>query len=99
MFLSLSEVKSHLIVDETFTADDNYLVSLIVTAEATVENIMDRQLSDLQEDGLLPTPILHAIKLLVANWYENREPLSSTNLHKNAYGVEPLLGRYKKYTY
>ena len=54
MFLSLSDVKSHLIIDETFTADDNYLVSLIVTAEATVENIMDRQLSDLQEVGIMP---------------------------------------------
>ena len=90
-------MKEHLILDASFTLDDNYLFSLIETAESILEMKLGCKLSEISPDGLLPTPLCHAIKLLVSNWYENREPLSSQNLYKNAFGIEFLISPYKKY--
>ena len=97
MYISLSDIKEHLILDDSFNSDDNYLISLISVAEAAIENVINQPLQDISDDGILPTPINHCIKLLVANYYENREPLSSNNLYNNAYGLEYLMNPYKKY--
>ena len=88
MYISLSDIKEHLILDASFTSDDNYLISLISVAETAIENVINQQLEDIEKDGSLPSPILHCIKLLVANYYENREPLSSNNLYNNIYGLD-----------
>lgn len=59
MFLSLEEVKKHLNLDDYFTADDNYILSLITVAEEIVQKHIDCKYSDItKEDGELPTPLL-----------------------------------------
>ena len=91
-------MKEHLILDASFNLDDNYIIGLIDVAESCIENVLDNKLINIANDGVLPSPIQHAIKLLVANLYENREPLSSTQLYKNALSYEYLLSTYKNYS-
>ena len=75
MYLDLSQVKKHILVDETFTDDDNYIQSLMDVAEASVSKHIDCPLACIeQEDGTLPPPVVHAMMLMVGNLYANREP-------------------------
>ena len=75
MYLELSQVKKHILVDETFTDDDNYIQSLMDVAEASVSKHIDCPLACIeQEDGTLPPPVVHAMMLMVGNLYSNREP-------------------------
>ena len=76
MYLELSQVKKHILVDETFTDDDNYIQSLMDVAEASVSKHIDCPLACIeQEDGKLPPPVVHAMLLIVGNLYANREPV------------------------
>ena len=77
MYLDLSQVKKHILVDETFTDDDNYIQSLMDVAEASVSKHIDCSLACIeQEDGTLPPPVIHAMLLMVGNLYANREPVA-----------------------
>lgn len=72
MYISLEEAKAHLNVEHD--EDDVYITSLIETAEEQLANCINRPLSDvLKEDGTIPTPLRHAIKILVAKLYAYRE--------------------------
>lgn len=101
MFVCIEKVRDHLILDESlFSIDQNYIQSLIDVSETIISQYLGY--SDLEEfvilhDGILPSPIEHSILFLVANFYENREPLSNVNLSKNHYGIEYLISPYKKY--
>lgn len=76
MYLELSQVKKHILVDATFNDDDNYIQSLMDVAEASVSKHIDCPLACIeQEDGTLPPPVVHAMMLMVGNLYANREPV------------------------
>lgn len=98
MFLKLNDLKKHLNVDADFTEDDDYIMTLGEVAEQIVQKHIDTRLTDIvTEEGQLPMPILHAMKLLVGNLYANREAVtygSATELPK---GYDYLLSLYKHY--
>lgn len=76
MYVTLNEVKKHLNIDDNFTDDDNYLISLIQVCEDSVQKNTDIVLSDQVEGGILPPSLKHSILLLVGNLYNNREATS-----------------------
>lgn len=73
-YLTLDELKKQCVIDSSFTDDDTYLSSLGDTAEALVEQQIDSLLSDVvsENNGVLPAPLKHAMKLIVEYLYNNR---------------------------
>ena len=98
MYCKLYQIKQHLNLDEDFTDDDEYLVSLAEVAEATVERHIDNKLKDLcVSGGELPSPLRHAILLLISNFYENRESVAAAQLHEIPLSYSYLLDLFKNY--
>lgn len=73
-YLTLTELKTQLNIDEEFIDDDAYLDALGCTAEDIVEQQIDCDLADVVEksNSYLPAPLKHAMKMLVEYFYDNR---------------------------
>ena len=97
MYLTLEQVKKHLLVDDTFTAADLYILDLITVAEDSVSKHLDIALEELEEGGYLPPSIVHAMLLMIGNLYANREPVMVGKIVKIPYTYEYLVGLYKHY--
>lgn len=98
MFLTLERTKKHLNIDEDFTEDDNYILSLISVAETIVQKHIDCKYEDIEEeDGVLPAPLLQAMLLLVGNLYANRESVTYTNANEIPFAYDYLLSLYKNF--
>lgn len=98
MYLTLKEIKKHLNIDEDFKDDDAYLMSLARVAEQAVERHVDDDLSKIfEEKGELPTPLLQAMKLLVGNFYANRESVVFTSVNELPLAYQYLINLYKKW--
>lgn len=97
MYLTLEQTKKHLLIDEGFTADDQYIQDLITVAEDSVSKHLDIALEELEEGGNLPPSIIHAMLLMVGNLYANREPVTYGTVVKIPYSYEYLIGLYRKY--
>lgn len=101
MFIDLDRVKSHLHITNDYTEEDEYLCGLIAAAEAAVENHIQTPLSVLSNvfGGNLPSPVQHAILLLIGTLYQNRESVAFINAYKIPHSYEYLLQPYVKYYY
>lgn len=98
-YITLNEAKKHLNVDEDFIDDDNYITALIDMAEVVIANHIHDTLADLEVVGELPLPLIHAIKLMISNFYENREPVAiGTIATKLPFSFEYLLDSYTNRT-
>lgn len=100
MTISLEDIKKHLNIDDDFTDDDIYLLSLVDVAEKIVLKHIDcNDVDDLLDDeGNLPTPLIQAIKLLVGNFYANRESVSNTTVQSMPLNYEYILDLYMDYS-
>ena len=94
-YLTLNTIKQHLNIDKNFHDDDDYLLALGDMAEEIVSRHIDYKLCDLEEDGNIPAPILHACKLMVGNMYMNRESVSSNSNIEIPLSYQYLLATYK----
>ena len=97
MYVTLTEAKKHLNIDDSFQDDDNYIGALIQVAEEAISHHIDIALEDMVVDGVLPSAIHHSILLLVGNLYANREPVAYTSVAKVPYTLDYLLGLFKRY--
>lgn len=97
MYITLGLCKQHLLIDEDFTDDDNYILLLIQAAEDAVAHHLNYPLEKLVRNGELPSSIIQAILLLIGNFYNNREPVSYGTVLKVPYTIDYLLGHYKHY--
>lgn len=79
-YLTLSKTKKHLNIESSFTDDDSYIYDLIDVAEISVENHINQKLDDIATNngGVLPSPLLHAMLLLLGGFYAVREHISFT---------------------
>ena len=57
MYITLSEIKSHLNIDDDHKADDDILLVYEQAAEAQAEAHLNRKLKDCLEEGRLPKNI------------------------------------------
>lgn len=67
-------LKKQCVIDEDFEDDNEYLEALGDTAEEIVEKQIGQSLLDVLEDNdeKMPSPLIHAMKMLVEYLYNNR---------------------------
>ena len=99
IYLKLYQIKRHLNIDERFQEDDEYLLELAEVAQAAVEKHLDRKLSDIAKDngGVLPPPIVHAMRLLIGEYYQQRESISYIQTQVVPLAYDYLLAPYIDY--
>jgi len=98
-YISLEEAKDHLRVE--FDEDDRYITELIDVAEASLEQNLGITLSNLILSGSLsdlPADLKHATRILVSQWYENREPVTGLNVKSVPYTLDYLIFPHKYWT-
>ena len=99
MYVEINDLKKHLNIDAEFIEDDTYLEQLEMVAEEAIAKHIDANLSDLADmnGGVLPSPLIHAIKLFVGDMYASREAVAFTNAVEIPLSYTYLLSLYKKY--
>jgi len=96
--VSLALFKKHVRADD-FADDDEYLEHLLDTAESAVITAINRtneELSQMRNGNDVPTPIKHAIMILVAHWYNQRESVSNVQMHAVPDSLQALIKPYRK---
>jgi len=88
--VTLEQVKDHLRISQSQTAQDNYLNLLIRAARRSIENDISRTIYATHPDvepHEMPV-IQEAALLLIGQWYAHREPVSEKALKEvpNAVG-------------
>jgi hypothetical protein len=101
-YTSVAELKQHLNIEESFTADDNYLLELISISEMAVADYLNGGLSGATTIVIsgttysaLPKTIKHACVLLAAHYYINRTPIAFTSAGEIPYTFQFLLNPHK----
>lgn len=98
-YITIDEIKQHLNIEKDFTEDDKYIQQLQEAATDAIELNCDITLSDLEdEEGNLPPAIKQAIMILVANFYNNRESVTSASANIIPYSLQYLVDLYKDYS-
>lgn len=95
--VSLALFKKHARADD-FADDDEYLEHLLETAESAVIAATNRPQKELEQmgGGEVPTPIKHAIMMLGAHWYNQRESVSNVQMHAVPDSLQALIKPYRK---
>lgn len=95
--VTLESAKKHLNIDVTFTDDDKYISDLVEVAEVAVCNHLCVKSIDEVGGEKVPPPVIHAILMMVANLYANREPISYTSVTEIPISYKYLLSPYISY--
>ena len=95
-WLTLTLIKQQIRMEEDFQDEDAWLEATGESVEDSILKVLGRSYDDLVEQyGKVPTPIVHAAKLLVAELYKNREVSSNQkqepNLNSFDYLVKPFM--------
>lgn len=97
-YISLKEAKEHLRVEPDFTDEDNYIEALIDAAEAVVAEDICTPLVEVETaEGVLPPPLVQAIKLMIGTFYDSRETLAFGVLVNDTKVYRHLIGLYRNY--
>lgn len=95
--VNLDLFKKHVRADD-FADDDIYLSHLLDTAQVAVVNATNRDIRELLGmcGGLFPPPLVHAIMMLAAHWYNQRESVSTAQMHEVPDSLQALVKPYRK---
>lgn len=95
--VSLALFKKHVRADD-FADDDEYLEHLLEVAETSVIIATNRTAEELCEsgDGDFPKPLIQAIMMLAAHWYNQRESVSGVQMHEVPDTLQALVKPYRK---
>lgn len=91
--VTLDEIKRQCAAED-FTDDDVFLGELQEAAEEFVANYTRRDL-DAEFPGAWPKACCHAVKMLVAHWYGQREAVASGGEMTVPFGVRDLLAPHR----
>jgi uncharacterized phage protein (predicted DNA packaging) len=94
MIVSLKDIKKHLNLEESFTEDDAYILQLLEVAQLSVERHLNYRLTDDCESNSI---VHHAIKIIAANFYANRESIGNESYNKIPYTLEYLISLDRNY--
>ena len=98
MYITLCEAKKHLLIDNSFKDDDEYILALIDAAEEAVSINLCVPLDSIAEGGEIPPSVKAAILLLVGNFYANREPVVTGTIKTTIpYSYDYLISLNKNY--
>ena len=95
-YVTLDELKQHLNVD--FDHDDIYISGLIEPIQLAIESYLNNPIETYVNDGKIDRRIWHAIRILVANYYANREDITFAAANVIPGHIALLLQPLKKYT-
>lgn len=95
-YVTLDELKQHLNVD--FDHDDIYISGLIEPIQLAIESYLNNPIETYVKDGKIGRRIWHAIRILVANYYANREDITFAAANVIPGHIALLLQPLKKYT-
>lgn len=92
---SVDSLKAHLIIEHG--VDNQLIKDYAVSAWNLAETTIERPLKELiaEYGGVMPAPIIHAVRLLVGRFYAEREGESYTNRREIGFGISALLMPYK----
>lgn len=90
MYITLSELKSHLNIDKDYKADDDLLLIYEQAAEAQAEAHLNKKLADCLEEGRLPRNIEVGILMLAGHFYNSREAVTYSSAQELPLGVRYL---------
>lgn len=98
MYVTLSEARKHLNLDDWFKEDDEYILELIKVSEDVVEKRIGKPLKKcIDKDGDLEASIKQSILLLIGTYYNQREATSPSSISMVPYTFDFLADLNKKY--
>ena len=99
-YITLELIKQQCNIDEWSDVDDAYLENLCLVCQEVTEQYLGYSLAEiLNENGLLPKPIEHAILLLIGHYYAHRESVSELTYKEVPQTFEFLIQMFKNYRY
>lgn len=99
LYVSVDELKFQVNLAREYRDEDEHLLELLEVAEMSIEKHIQQPLTVfVDESGKLNPMLRHAIRILVAHFYVNREPVAYGQPHIIPYTIEYLLQPFKKYT-
>lgn len=95
-WLTLQQIKQQIHMEEDYHEEDTWLTDTGAAVEDSILQVLGRSFDDLVEQyGMVPNPIVHASKLLVAEFYKNREVSNNQkqepNINSFGYLVKPFM--------
>lgn len=95
--VELALFKKHVRADD-FAEDDVYLKHLLDAAEISVITATNRTEKELTDGnaGKFPAPLMQAIMMLAAHWYNQRESVSTAQMHQVPDALQALIKPYRK---
>lgn len=77
-YIRIEQAKKHLNIDSTFCDDDEYISDLIDVVEIAVKNHINQDLETIAiaNGDVLPSPLQHAMLLLLGGFFAVRENIS-----------------------
>lgn len=98
-WLTLEQIKAQCRIEQDFIVEDELLEMYGESAENTVLNLLNRDITDIYEQyGCIPRPLVHATLMLVDNAYKERSPISPQNMSVVPYTFDLMLKPYMKLT-
>lgn len=100
-FLTLTDIKDQVRLESSFTDEDNYLMMLGRAAERRLFKDIQRTYDEVVEmEGEWPMDLTLAALMLVASWYQHREPETNQSMAVVPYSAyEGFYMPYRKGTY
>lgn len=99
LYVSVDELKFQVNLAREYRDEDEHLLELLAVAVVSIEKHIQQPLTEfVDESGKLNPMLRHAIRILAAHFYVNREPVAYGQPHIVPYTLEYLLQPFKKYT-
>ena len=98
-FLTIEELKAQCRIDLEDHSEDASLLVYGESAEAVVQNMINRQAEEIIEVwGELPPPLRQAMLVIAADGYLHREGSTPSAVDRVPYGVQNMISHYIKLT-
>lgn len=93
-YITLEEVKEHLIIDKDFSDDDRMIKRLIRLSIDFIQRYydLDFEVITSENNEILPETIIQGMLLTIGDYYENRTTISNSSITpKNIVGINRIM--------